>query len=115
MEKVYLVAAKRTPIGAFGGTLKDISAGNLASIAIKAALTEGGVRPEIVDEVIVGNVIGAGQGMSVGRQAAIYAGIPETVPAYTLNMVCGSGMKTVMDAASHIKAGDASIVVASGV
>ncbi|EGA69759.1 putative acyltransferase [Vibrio sinaloensis DSM 21326] len=115
MEKVYLVAAKRTPIGAFGGTLKDISAGNLASIAIKAALTEGGVRPEIVDEVIVGNVIGAGQGMSVGRQAAIYAGIPETVPAYTLNMVCGSGMKTVMDAASHIKAGDASIVVAAGV
>lgn len=115
MEKVYIVAAKRTPIGAFGGTLKDISAGNLASIAIKAAMTEGNVKPEVVDEVIVGNVIGAGQGMSVGRQASIYAGIPETVPAYTLNMVCGSGMKTVMDAASHIKAGDASVVVAAGV
>ena len=115
MEKVYIVAAKRTPIGAFGGTLKDISAGNLASIAIKAAMTEGNVKPEVVDEVIVGNVIGAGQGMSVGRQASIYAGIPETVPAYTLNMVCGSGMKTVMDAASYIKAGDASVVVAAGV
>ncbi|CAK4075718.1 acetyl-CoA C-acetyltransferase [Vibrio sp. 16] len=115
MEKVYIVSAKRTPIGNFGGTLKDISAGNLASIAIKAALNEANVNPDVIDEVIVGNVIGAGQGMSVGRQASIYAGIPETVPAYTLNMVCGSGMKTVMDAASHIKAGDASIVVAAGV
>jgi acetyl-CoA C-acetyltransferase len=115
MEKVFIVSAKRTPIGAFGGSLKDISAGNLASIAIKAAIAQGGVRPEIIDEVIVGNVIGAGQGMSVGRQAALYAGIPETVPAYTLNMVCGSGMKTVMDAASHIRAGDASVVVAAGV
>ncbi len=115
MEKVYIVSAKRTPIGNFGGTLKDISAGNLASIAIKAALNEANVNPEVIDEVIVGNVIGAGQGMSVGRQASIYAGIPETVPAYTLNMVCGSGMKTVMDAASHIKAGDASVVVAAGV
>lgn len=115
MEKVFIVAAKRTPIGAFGGALKDISAGNLASIAIKSALTESGVKPSIIDEVIVGNVISAGQGMSVGRQASMYAGIPETVPAYTLNMVCGSGMKTVMDAASHIKAGDASVVVAAGV
>ena len=115
MEKVYIVSAKRTPIGNFGGTLKDISAGNLASIAIKAALNEANVNPDVIDEVIVGNVIGAGQGMSVGRQASIYAGIPETVPAYTLNMVCGSGMKTIMDAASHIKAGDASVVVAAGV
>lgn len=115
MEKLFIVAAKRTPIGAFGGALKDISAGNLASIAIKSALTESGVKPSIIDEVIVGNVISAGQGMSVGRQASMYAGIPETVPAYTLNMVCGSGMKTVMDAASHIKAGDASVVVAAGV
>ncbi|USD34257.1 MULTISPECIES: acetyl-CoA C-acetyltransferase [Vibrio] len=115
MEKVYIVAAKRTPIGAFGGTLKDIAAGNLGSIAIKAALEQGKVSPEQVDEVIVGNVVGAGQGMGIGRQAAIYAGIPETVPAYTLNMVCGSGMKTVMDAVSHIRSGDASVVVAAGV
>ncbi|MEF1187404.1 acetyl-CoA C-acyltransferase, partial [Vibrio sinaloensis] len=68
MEKVYVVSAKRTPIGNFGGTLKDISAGNLASIAIKAALNEANVNPDVIDEVIVGNVIGAGQGMSVGRQ-----------------------------------------------
>ncbi|QIJ87262.1 acetyl-CoA C-acetyltransferase [Vibrio coralliilyticus OCN008] len=115
MEKVYIVAAKRTPIGSFGGTLKDISAGNLGSIAIKAALEQGKVAPELVDEVIVGNVVGAGQGMGIGRQAAIYAGIPESVPAYTLNMVCGSGMKTVMDAVSHIRSGDASVVVAAGV
>ncbi|UUM32644.1 acetyl-CoA C-acetyltransferase [Vibrio japonicus] len=115
MEKVFIVAAKRTPIGAFGGTLKGISAGNLGAVAIKAALEQSKVNPELVDEVIVGNVVGAAQGMSIGRQASIYAGIPDTVPAYTLNMVCGSGMKTVMDAVSHIRSGDASVVVAAGV
>jgi acetyl-CoA C-acetyltransferase len=115
MEKIFIVAAKRTPIGAFGGSLKDISAGNLASIAIKAAIADSGVAVDAIDEVIVGNVVSAGQGMGVGRQAAIYAGVPNQVPAYSLNMVCGSGMKTVMDAASHIKAGDANLVVAAGV
>lgn len=115
MEKIFIVAAKRTPIGAFGGSLKDISAGNLASIAIKAAIADSGVAVDAIDEVIVGNVVSAGQGMGVGRQAAIYAGVPNQVPAYSLNMVCGSGMKTVMDAASHIKAGDANVVVAAGV
>ena len=115
MEKVYIVSAKRTPIGAFGGSLKNISAGDLAAVAIKAALSEGNVAAGAVDEVIVGNVIGAGQGMNIGRQAAIYAGIPETTPAYSLNMVCGSGMKTVMDAVSHIRSGDGEIVVAAGV
>ena len=115
MEKVFIVGAKRSPIGAFGGSLKDISAGNLASIAIKAAVTESGVNVDSIDEVIVGNVVGAGQGMGVGRQAAIYAGIPNEVPAYSLNMVCGSGMKTVMDAVSHIRSGDAQVVVAAGV
>ena len=115
MEKVYIVSAKRTPIGAFGGSLKNISAGDLAAVAIKAALSEGNVAAGAIDEVIVGNVIGAGQGMNIGRQAAIYAGIPETTPAYSLNMVCGSGMKTVMDAVSHIRSGDGEIVVAAGV
>ncbi|MCG7490850.1 acetyl-CoA C-acetyltransferase [Vibrio sp. Of14-4] len=115
MEKVYIVAAKRTPIGSFGGTLKDISAGDLGAIAIKAALESGNIKPNLVDEVIVGNVVGAGQGMGVGRQAAVHAGIPVNVPAYTVNMVCGSGMKTVMDAVSHIRSGDASVVVAAGV
>ncbi|KGK13766.1 acetyl-CoA acetyltransferase [Vibrio navarrensis] len=115
MEKVYIVAAKRTPIGAFGGALKNTSAGELAAVAIKGALAQAQVDVEHVDEVIVGNVVSAGQGMGVGRQASVYAGIPASVPAYTLNMVCGSGMKTVMDAASHIRSGDAEIVVAAGV
>ena len=115
MEKVYIVSAKRTPIGSFGGTLKDVSAGDLGAIAIQAALEAGNVKPTLVDEVIVGNVVGAGQGMGLGRQAAIKAGISVNVPAYTLNMVCGSGMKTVMDAVSHIRSGEASVVVAAGV
>ncbi|MGF1719327.1 acetyl-CoA C-acetyltransferase [Vibrio kyushuensis] len=115
MERVFVVAAKRTPLGSFGGSLKDITAGKLASIAIKGALESGNIQAQNVDEVIVGNVISAGQGMSVGRQAAIYAGIPASVPAYSLNMVCGSGMKSVMDAVSHIRSGDAEVVVAAGV
>ncbi|MCY9803281.1 acetyl-CoA C-acetyltransferase [Vibrio scophthalmi] len=115
MEKVYIVAAKRTAIGSFGGALKNTDAGNLAAVAIKAALEQSQINNEFIDEVIVGNVIGAGQGMSVGRQAAMFAGIPETTPAYTLNMVCGSGMKTVMDAISHIRSGDGNIIVAAGV
>ncbi|MFW8633343.1 acetyl-CoA C-acetyltransferase [Vibrio natriegens] len=115
MEKVYIVAAKRTPIGAFGGSLKNTSAGNLAAVAIKGALEAANLGSDKIDEVIVGNVVSAGQGMGVGRQAAIFAGIPESVPAYGVNMVCGSGMKTVMDAVSHIRSGDAQMVVAAGV
>ncbi|ANQ28029.1 acetyl-CoA C-acetyltransferase [Vibrio natriegens] len=115
MEKVYIVAAKRTPIGAFGGSLKNTSAGNLAAVAIKGALESANLGSDKIDEVIVGNVVSAGQGMGVGRQAAIFAGIPESVPAYGVNMVCGSGMKTVMDAVSHIRSGDAQVVVAAGV
>lgn len=115
MEKIYIVSAKRSALGAFGGSLKDCSAGALAGQVIKAALDSAEIKPELVDEVIVGNVISAGQGMGVGRQAALAAGLPQSVPAYTINMVCGSGMKSVMDAAAHIKAGDASIVVAAGV
>ncbi|MCG9702516.1 acetyl-CoA C-acetyltransferase [Vibrio natriegens] len=115
MEKVYIVAAKRTPIGAFGGSLKNTSAGNLAAVAIKGALEAANLGSDKIDEVIVGNVVSAGQGMGIGRQAAIFAGIPESVPAYGVNMVCGSGMKTVMDAVSHIRSGDAQVVVAAGV
>lgn len=115
MEKVFIVAAQRSPVGAFGGSLKDISAGKLAAEVIKSTLSKANLKPQFIDEVIVGNVVSAGQGMNIGRQAALLAGIPESVPAYTLNMVCGSGMKTVMDAASHIKAGDAQVVVAAGV
>ncbi|MDP4493768.1 acetyl-CoA C-acetyltransferase [Vibrio sp. AH4] len=115
MEKIYIVGAKRSAIGAFGGSLKDCSAGTLAGQVIQAALVAAQVKPEAVDEVIVGNVISAGQGMGVGRQAALAAGIPQSVPAYSINMVCGSGMKSVMDAVSHIKARDAAVVVAAGV
>ncbi|MGF1689006.1 acetyl-CoA C-acetyltransferase [Photobacterium japonica] len=114
MTKVYIVAAKRTPLGSFNGALKSVPAAQLAAVAIKAALEEAKIDPTNLDEVILGNVVGAGQGMGPGRQAAIYAGIPQEVPAYSLNMVCGSGMKAVMDAAAHIKAGDADLVVAAG-
>lgn len=114
MTKVFIVAAKRTPIGSFNGALKAVSPANLAAVAIKAALAQADVAADAIDEVVLGNVVGAGQGMGPGRQAAIYAGIPNEVPAYSLNMVCGSGMKAVMDAAAHIKAGDADLVVAAG-
>ncbi|MBM7455000.1 acetyl-CoA C-acetyltransferase [Oceanisphaera litoralis] len=113
-ESVYIVAAKRTPIGSFCGALKTIPAAELAGIAIKGALEQAGLAAEHVNEVIVGNVISAGQGMGIGRQASLAAGIPVGVPAYSLNMVCGSGMKTLMDACAHIKAGDADVVVAAG-
>ncbi|WP_419240741.1 acetyl-CoA C-acetyltransferase [Photobacterium leiognathi] len=114
MARVFIVAAKRTPIGSFGGALKSVTAAELGAAAIKGALAETSIPVEAIDEVIFGNVVGAGQGMGPGRQAALKAGIPNEVPAYTLNMVCGSGMKAVMDAAAHIKAGDADIVVAAG-
>ena len=114
MEPIYIVAAKRTPIGSFNGALSSVSAPTLGAAAIKGAISQCHIDPTLIDEVIVGNVLSAGIGMGPGRQASIQAGIPETVPAYTLNMICGSGMKTVMDAASHIKAGDAEIVVACG-
>lgn len=115
MEKVFIVAAKRTPIGSFCGALKDFSAGKLAAVAIKGALESSQVSAEIIDEVIVGHVVSAAQGMGVGRQAALFAGLADSVPAYSVNMVCGSGMKAVMDAVSHIRSGDAQVVVAAGV
>lgn len=115
MEKVFIVAAKRTPIGAFTGSLKNVSAGELAGVAIKGALESVALSLDAIDEVIVGNVISAGQGMGVARQASIYAGLPEETPAYGVNMICGSGMKSVMDAAAHIKAQDAEVVIAAGV
>ena len=114
MSKVYIVAAKRTAIGTFGGALKSVAAPQLAAEAIKGVLSQANVDPSAIDEVIMGNVIAAGQGMGPGRQAAIAAGIPVEVPAYTVNMICGSGMKVVMDGAAHIKAGDAELVVACG-
>lgn len=114
MSKVFLVSAKRTAIGSFGGTFKSVPASQLAAEAVKGVLADAQLSPADVDELIMGNVISAGQGMGPGRQAAISAGIPAATPAYTVNMICGSGMKVVMDGAAHIKAGDADIVLACG-
>lgn len=115
MEKVYIAGAKRTPIGSFLGALKDVSAGELGSTAIKGALDESGINPEDIDEVLMGNVLPAGQGQGIARQASMKAGIPVTVPALGVNMACGSGMRTVMSACTSIRAGEAQVIVAGGV
>jgi acetyl-CoA C-acetyltransferase len=109
-----IVAAARTAIGKFGGALAAIPAPELGAHAIRAALERAGIEGRRVDEVIMGNVIGAGLGQAPARQAALKAGLPESVGALTINKVCGSGLKAVMLAASLIKAGDAEVVVAGG-
>lgn len=114
MKKVVITAAKRTPIGAFGGTLSSLSAARLGSIAIKAVLEENSLNPELVDEVIMGNVLTGGQGQAPARQAAIYAGLPVKTECMTINKMCGSGLKAVMLAQQAILAGDAEIIVAGG-
>ena len=114
MREVVVVGAKRTPIGSFGGSLAGISAPQLGSIAIKAAMEESGIKPEMVDEVLMGNVLQAGVGQAPARQAALGAGIPNTVPCTTVNKVCSSGMKAIMQAAQAIMLGDADVVVAGG-
>ncbi len=114
MNKVYIVGAKRTALGSFGGTLTTVPAYQIGGQAIKAAIEQANICVEDIDEVVVGNVLSAAQGMGPGRQASRFAGVPDSVPAYTLNMICGSGMKTVIEAATKIKAGEANIVVAAG-
>ncbi|WP_370295351.1 acetyl-CoA C-acetyltransferase [Rossellomorea marisflavi] len=113
-NEVVIVSAVRTAIGAFNGSLKGVSAPDLGAIVIKEALDKAGVDPDQVDEVIMGNVLQAGLGQNPARQASIKAGLPETVPAMTINKVCGSGLKTVHLATQAILAGDADIVVAGG-
>ncbi|WP_452230116.1 MULTISPECIES: acetyl-CoA C-acyltransferase [unclassified Lacinutrix] len=113
-KEVVIVSAARTPIGSFLGALSTIPAPKLGAIAIKGALDKINLKPEMVDEVLMGNVVQAGTGQAPARQAAIYAGIPNTVPCTTINKVCASGMKTVMQAAQAIALGDAEIVVAGG-
>ncbi|MCM3709842.1 acetyl-CoA C-acetyltransferase [Sporosarcina luteola] len=113
-NEVVIVSAVRTAIGSFLGSLKDVSASELGGIVIKEALTRSGVKAEDVDEVIMGNVLQAGLGQNPARQAAIKGGLPETVPAMTINKVCGSGLKAVHLARQAILAGDADIVVAGG-
>ena len=114
MKEVVIVSAVRTPVGSFGGSLTSLTASDLGAIAIKEAVKRAGINPESVDEVIYGNVLQASQGQNPARQASIKAGLPIEVPAYTVNKVCGSGLKTVNIAAQAIMAGDADIIVAGG-
>ena len=113
-NKVVIVSAARTPIGSFMGALSGIPAPKLGAIAIKGALEKINLDPSLVNEVLMGNVVQAGEGQAPARQAAIYAGIPDTVPCTTVNKVCASGMKAVMQGAQAIALGDAEIVVAGG-
>ena len=113
-DKAVIVSAKRTPIGKFMGGLSTVSAPKLGSIAIQGALEFIGLDPSEVDEVFMGNVLQTGVGQAPARQAAIFAGIPDTVPCTTVNKVCSSGMKTIMMAAQAIALGDAEVVVAGG-
>lgn len=114
MREVVIASAVRTPVGAFGGTLKDMTPMAMGGLVIKEALNRAGVNGEHVDEVIFGSVLQAGYGQGVARQAALQAGLPETVPASTVNMICGSGLKTVSMAALSIMAGQNDIVIAGG-
>lgn len=114
MRQAVIVSGVRTAIGAFGGTLSNMPASRLGAIVVKEAVKRAGIDASMVDEVIMGNVIGAGQGQNVARQAALYAGVPVEVPCMTVNKVCGSGLKAVVMAAQAIAAGDADVVVAGG-
>jgi len=113
-REVVIVGAARTPIGSFLGTLSAVPAPRLGAVAIKAALQRAGVDPAQVDEVVMGNVLQAGVGQAPARQAALYAGLPESTPCWTLNKVCGSGLKSVISAAQAIALGDAEVMVAGG-
>ncbi len=114
MREVVIASAVRTPVGSFGGALKDVSAADLGALVIKEAVNRAGIKGELVDEVLMGNVIQAGLGQNIARQSTVKAGLPVEVPAMTINMVCGSGLRTVSLAAQMIKAGDADIIVAGG-
>ena len=115
MSKVSLVSAKRSAIGSMLGSLKDVEATWLGAQILKGTLEAGGINPAWLDEVIVGNVLPAGLKQGPARQVAIGAGVPVEIPAYSLNMVCGSGMKAVMNAANTIAAGKAKLIAAGGI
>ena len=114
MTDVVIVAAGRTAVGKFGGTLAKIPAADLGAHVIKGLLAKTGLKPEQISEVILGQVLTAGVGQNAARQAAIRAGLPDMVPAMTINKVCGSGLKATHLAAQAIKAGDADIIIAGG-
>ncbi|WP_113675496.1 acetyl-CoA C-acetyltransferase [Vallitalea guaymasensis] len=115
MREVVIVGAARTPIGKFGGSLAKLSAVELGVVTAKAAIERAGIKPELIDEVLIGNVLTAGLGQNTARQIAIGADVPETTPAITINKVCGSGLRTVSMAAQFIMLGDADVVLAGGV
>ncbi len=114
MRDVYLVNCCRTAVGSFGGSLKDVPAPELGAIVVKEVLNRAGVKPEQVDELMFGCILTAAQGQNPARQVGVKAGLPYSVPAYTVGMVCGSGMKSVIEAARAIRAGDAEVVVCGG-
>ncbi|MBS5988283.1 acetyl-CoA C-acetyltransferase [Anaerococcus hydrogenalis] len=113
-RKVVIASAARTPVGSFGGALKSQSAADLGIVAAKAAIERAGIKPEDIDETVLGCVLQAGLGQNVARQISLGAGIPETTPAMTINKVCGSGLRTVSLAAQMILAGDVDVVLAGG-
>lgn len=114
MKEVYVISSCRTAVGSFGGSLKDTPAVDLGAVVVKEVLARGNVKPEHVDEVMFGCILSAGLGQNPARQVTLKAGLPIEVPAYTVSMVCGSGMKSVIEAARAIGSGDADIVVAGG-
>jgi acetyl-CoA C-acetyltransferase len=114
MKKIVITSAKRTPVGSFNGTLSSLSAAQLGSIAIKSVIDETKINVNLVDEIIMGNVLTAGQGQAPARQAAIYAGLPHKTETLTINKMCGSGLKAVMLAHQSILIGDAEVIIAGG-
>src|SRR5713101_6905585 len=114
MADAFILSAARTPIGKYLGGLAEVSAPELGAVAVREALKRAKAPPERIDEVILGNVLQAGLGQNPARQAALKAGLPDSIAAYTVNKVCGSGLKAAMLAAQAIKAGDANIIVAGG-
>ncbi len=114
MREVVIAGAARTPIGTFGGSLASVSAIDLGVTAAKAAMDRAGIKPEMIEEIIMGNVLQAGLGQNVARQIAVHAGIPKEVPSFTINKVCGSGLRAVSLAAQIILLGDADVILAGG-
>src|SRR5258707_3578445 len=115
MPDAFLLSAARTPIGKYLGALSEVPAPELGAVALREALRRAGAPPDRVDEVVMGCVLQAGLGQNPARQAALKAGLPDSIAAYTVNKVCGSGLKAAMLAAQAIRAGDAEIVVAGGI
>jgi acetyl-CoA C-acetyltransferase len=114
MKEVVIASAARTPIGSFGGSLAGLSAVELGTIAAREAISRAGIDPALIDDVIVGNILSAGLGQNVARQISVYAGVPATVTAMTINKLCGSGLRAVSMAAQFIMLGDADIILAGG-